>query len=118
MSTATISASLVFTNAGNQVALSVGSLSITVAGTHYIHQVQTVTITTPQALAMGGVTAAGYGVFINRSDTNTITIGKTGAADIVSLLPGEVAAFRLGVNAPYAVSITGSADLEYLIVST
>jgi len=117
MATATISASMVYQNGTLQVPLAVGSFSITLSGTHYVHNIQTMAITTAAALNMGGVTSAGYGVFINRDATNIITIGKTGASDVVSLKPGEVACFRLGTNAPYAVALVSACDLEYLIVS-
>ena len=73
-----------------------------------------------QALAMGGVTSAGYGLFINRSATNFVTIGGSdvvSAVDVVKLKPGECAFFRLGNNTPYALADTASVELEYLICS-
>lgn len=72
--------------------------------------------TSEEALGLGSISTVGYCIFHNCDATNYITIGKTGANDIIKLKAGEwVGPVRLGTNAPYAIANTAACELEYII---
>lgn len=95
-----------------------GQLKVTQTTARKVANVQSIT-TTHAALAMGGVTTAGYGFFQNLDATNYIEIGIDVGATFhptVRLRAGEVAVFRLTTNAPYAKANTATCKLNYEIL--
>ncbi len=89
----------------------------TMIGDNYVEG--TVTAGTSATLIpLGGVTSPGWAYFKNLDADNYVTIrnGSTGA-DLVKILPGEPAQFRLlDTSVPYAVANTASVKMEYLIL--
>lgn len=101
-------------------ALAITEKLATVASKKYIKAKQNIG-TAEEAIALGEVTAPGFGVFINRDLTNFISLKvATGGAIFCKLLPGECALLRLGSGAqvPYAIADTAACQMEYMLVNT
>lgn len=112
----TVSISLSFTKSGRSAELGKTGLQFDISGTDYSKQTQTIG-TSEEAIALSDVTTGGYFCAVNRSSTYNIKIrAATGAADLIVLLPGEACCFRMQATAPYAIAITGAAELEYLLI--
>lgn len=93
-----------------------GTLSITVSGTQLMDNVQAVG-TSEEAILMGDVAAGGWCFFQNMDATNFVEIRSgTGATDLIKLLAGEFALFRMSADssAPYAIADTGACNLRVL----
>lgn len=110
-----LTASIVFTKSTVRQSKTVNETLIDVGGNKYVSGVQAIG-NAAEALTLGGLTSLGYCMLKNLDATNYIEV-RDGAdgADVVKLLAGDVAIFRLATNAPYAIS-NSSADLEYLIL--
>lgn len=81
-----------------------------------IHSVQNVG-TSEEAVDLGDVATPGWALFINRDDTNYVTIRDgSGGDDVVKLEAGEFALFRLATATPYAIANTAACDVEYVIL--
>ena len=117
----TMSGSVKFAKSGTSVLVDFGTIQMDVAGSQYIHMVQSVP-TSEEAinLGTGGEIAAG-GMFCarNLSTTNFVSIRQaTGAADLVRLDPLDFCIFRLDddATAPFWIADTAACEVEYLII--
>lgn len=91
------------------------SAILDVTGTKCVKNVQSIG-NAAEALYVGDMTTPGYMAAKNLDATNYVEI-RDGAdgADLVKLLAGELALFRLATNAPYAIS-NSSVSLKYMVV--
>lgn len=113
----TITAMLAFAKSNVEVKASQVSKQFDVSGGDTIHRTQIIG-NSAEALDVGEMGTVGYGMFINRGPTDSISIrvGASGA-DVVKLNPNECALFRLAASNPYAVaSGTAAPVLEYWLV--
>jgi len=88
--------------------------SITVTGAGFLHHIQNIG-TTDEAINLGDLAAGGYCVLRNLDDTNFISIRQAdNASDLIRLLAGEFALFRLDDDstAPFAIADTAACDME------
>lgn len=98
-----------------------GDLTATMTGTKALRGRQTVT-TTPEALVLGEVTAAGaWFICKNLDGTNNVLVAAgTGEDPFAKVLPGETCGpfrFDSSVTAPFVKSSASSVDFIYLLVS-
>lgn len=94
--------------------------SVTVAGSKFIHNRQSIGFAAEEAIVLGEVTTGGYFVAINRDATNFLSIrASTGATNFVKLGPGEMCCFRIhsAASAPFAIADTAACELEYVLVA-
>lgn len=114
----TLTATVAFAKGTIRQTKSISELLIDVTGDKYVSGVQEIG-TEAEELTLGGITSPGYCVLKNLDGTNYVTI-RDGAEgdDLVKLLAGDVAIFRLGSATPYALADTAAVDLEYLIFET
>jgi hypothetical protein len=111
-----VSVNLSFSKSGRSAELGKTGLQFDISGLDYCKKTQNIG-TSEEAISLGDITTPGYFVGINRSTTYNIRIrAATGLADLIVLLPGEVCCFRMYASAPYAIAITGAAELEYLLI--
>lgn len=114
----TLTTSLSFVK-GNYTATLAGAtaLAITMAGTKFVHNVQTIG-NTEEAIDLGDLTAGGYFIAVNRDTAITINIRRaTGEGNFAELRAGESCVVRLEASmAPFAIAASGTADLEYLML--
>jgi hypothetical protein len=91
------------------------SALVDVSGNDLIHNTQTVG-TSEEALLLADV-AVGYILMRNNDTANFVKVrAATGATDLIKILPGEFALFRMVASAPYVIADTGSCVLEYWMV--
>jgi len=90
--------------------------SVTVAGTRYIHTVQTID-TSAEAMTQGDVGTPGYILAHNLDATNYVEIGydDTGFKPLIRLNAGERACFRSTQAAPQAQANTAAVELEFIM---
>lgn len=98
-----------------------GDLTATMAGTKALRGRQTAS-TTPEALGLGEVTAAGaWFVCKNLDATNKLLVRTgTGVAPLIEVQPGETSGpfrFASTVTAPFVEASAATADFIYLLVS-
>lgn len=88
-----------------------------ITGTKFLHNTQTIG-DSEEAIDLGDLTAGGYFCAVNRHATYTINIRRaTGEGNFAELRPGECCLVRLEASmAPFAISSSASADLEYLMI--
>lgn len=114
----TLSGSLVYSDSeGTDVSLAVADLLQSITDKAVVRQKVGLT-TTQQAIDLGNLATLGWAVFLNRSETITIKLRTAVAGEFFATLPpGGFAVLYLGsdITAPYAVSVTSPAQLEYLI---
>lgn len=100
--------------------LTLTDILASVASKKYIKHKQNIG-TSEEAITLGEVTAPGWALFINRDETNFISL-KVGTAGAIfaKLKPGEFAFLRLGSGAqvPFAISDTASCQLEFFLINT
>lgn len=98
--------------------MGITGLTFDVSGTDFIHASQSIA-TSATAIDIGGITACGYMVVVNRDSTNYVEISRatlSSGQGTIKLLAGEFAVFRLGSNTPYAIADTAAVEIEYIIV--
>lgn len=111
----TVSVSLRFAKGGIDVSLSRSGVQLDVDGSDYTKNVQVVGIT-EELLQLGDVTP-GYILIVNLDRTNFVEVrAESGAADLVKILPGEPALFRLSSATPYVIADTAPVRIEYLLI--
>ncbi len=96
----------------------VTDLSIDMTGSQVIHNIQTVA-TSEEVLLLGDVGVGGWLFAVNRDATNWVAIrGASGETDLVKMLAGEFALFRVHGDAstPYVIADTASCELEYWLL--
>lgn len=115
----TLTATVAFAKGTIRQTKTISELLIDVTGDKYVSGVQEIGYEAAEALTLGGIASPGYCVLKNLDATNYVTI-RDGAEgdDLVKLLAGDVAIFRLGSATPYALADTAAVDLEYLIFET
>ena len=114
----TVKISLSFAKSGVTDSVDGGTIKFNVAGTSSLHNVQKVG-TSEEAITLGDSGAGGYMLLINRDSTNFVEIRQaTGAADLIRLLAGNIACFRLSpdATAPFAIADTAACDLEVFLI--
>jgi hypothetical protein len=94
----------------------VSGVSINVAGTNYVRNVQIVG-TTKEALLLGDVATPGMCLMHNTDTTNFVDVypDNTGGA-VIRLKPTEYALFRFAATGPFVKADTASVNLEYLLL--
>jgi hypothetical protein len=103
---------------GDETELGVDDLSITVAGSQIVHNVQSVG-TSEEALNLGEVATGGVLLAVNRDPTNFVELrAATGETDAVRLNAGEPAVMRVSADAaaPYVIADTAAVRLEYWLI--
>lgn len=108
-----------YSKSGTSISERVTNLAVDVSGTKITHTRQAIT-TSEVALDLGGLSTGGYLLAINRDATNYVSIRPgTGATNVVRILPGEVALFRIdsAASAPYAIANTATVELEFWLLS-
>jgi hypothetical protein len=117
----TLSGSLAYADSeGSDLSLALSEILASVATKKFVHHKQNIP-TSEEALDLGELTALGWGIFINRDETNFVEIRVgTGGNDFVKIPPGKFALFHFGsdVTAPFAIADTAACQLEYVIVNT
>lgn len=100
--------------------LGIANLLASVASKKYIKHKQNIG-TSEEAITLGEATSPGWAMFINRDETNFISLKvATGGAIFAKLKPGEFALLRLGsgAQAPYAIADTAACQLECFLIQT
>ena len=116
----TLSASLAFAKGNANTGLSKGGLQVTVTGTQYLSNIQSVGFAAEEALVVSEGTL-GYCFMRNNDATNYVEVRPgTGVADLIRLNAGEIALFRFAadVTAPFVQANTAAVELEYIIIET
>jgi hypothetical protein len=92
------------------------AIAVDVTGTDAMRNMQTVGIT-EEALYLGDIGSGGYVKIVNRDATNFVKVRAASAAsDLIKLLPGEFAIFRLVATTPYVIADTAPCVIEYCLV--
>lgn len=116
-----LTAALEYSDANGVIdTIQVPSLSVTIATLQHARITQSIGFAASQAIVLGGATAGGWIMMINRDPTNFINIlTGTGGVIFAKLLPGEFCLFRMGsgVTAPFAQASTATCILDVLVVS-
>lgn len=114
----TLDLKLSFSKSGTTFSLEQKGLTVSVTGTRFIHNRQSIG-TSEEAIDLGDVATGGYFFAVNRDGTNFVSIRSgTGATNLVKLKAGEACCFRLSgdASAPFAIANTGACDLEYWLI--
>ena len=114
----TLSAIFKAANSSTSILERVTDLSVDMTGTHIIHNRQEIG-TVEEVLLLGDVGVGGWFFGINRDATSTISIRPaTGETDLVKMLAGEFALFRVHADAatPYVIGGSAGVELEYWLL--
>jgi len=114
----TVSVSLRFVKSNVTKSHSTGRVKVDVAGTKITDHIQEIG-TSEEAIVLNEAAAGGYVFLENLNATNFIEIRPgTGAADLIKLLPGDVALFRLtgDATAPFAIANTAACNMRIIII--
>ncbi len=110
-----IIAGLTFNKGGGNVSRR-ESLSITVSGDSFSHEIQSIG-TVEEAVVQGNeLGTPGYVMLKNLDSTNYIEIGSTTGVYDIKLKAGEVAIYRHNSATIYAKANTSACLLEYIII--
>lgn len=92
---------------------------ITVTGSELVKYIQSVG-TSEEALELGqDIGTPGYVYLKNLDDTNFVSIRRaSGEGNMIKLLPGEWAWFRMAATAPYAIADTAACRLKVVVFET
>ena len=93
------------------------AVSITVAGTIYKENIQTVGFAAEELLDRTDITTNGWCYMKNLDATNFVSVrAATGAANLIRLNAGESAVFRMtqGIT-PYVIADTAAVKLHYIL---
>lgn len=104
---------------GNKIDKSVANLGVDVALSVVASGVQEIG-TSEEALGLNGVVAGGFVYMKNLDDANFVELRSgTGATDVIRLMPGEPALFRLSpdATAPFMIADTAACEVEYVVLS-
>lgn len=113
----TISLSLKFIKGDLTVSRSKSGLRIDVAGVRHYDSVQNIAISEEAITIPADVGVGGYMVLENLDGTNYVTIRPaTGQTDLIKLLPGDMAMFRLTASAPCAVANTATVNMRVILI--
>lgn len=114
----TVELALSFRKGSSQEGVDPGPISVTMTGTNFLRNRQTVG-TSEEALLLGDVPAGGWVFMVNRDSSNYVRVkAATGATALIRLRAGEAACFRLdaGATAPFVQADTSAVELEYLLI--
>ena len=107
--------SLVFPDLAKQ------TLNVTISGTRFFLNRQTIGFAAWEALILGDLAAGGYCYIVNRDSTNYVLV-KDGSAEgdnsLIRLNAGDIAIFRLSPAAtiPSVKADTANVEIEYLLL--
>ena len=109
----TISVSMRYVHDDVKVDRNTGRVKIDVAGSKPVDHVQEIG-TSEEAITLNEAGKGGYCLLENLNATNFIEIRpNTGVADLIKLLPGDIALFRVtGDAVPYAIADTAACDMR------
>jgi hypothetical protein len=112
----TVSISLRYVHDNVSVTRNTGRIKIDVAGDQPVDHVQEIG-TSEEAITLNEAGKGGYCLLENLDATNFIEIRPdTGVADLIKLLPGDVALFRItGDAAPYAAANTAACNMRVTV---
>lgn len=124
----TLSGSLSYEDSeGTEESLSMANVIKSVVTKRIVHLKQNVG-TSEEAINLGDVSAPGYAIFINRDETNFISLKVATGGAIFARLDADTAGdgtggfaiLKLGSGAqvPYAIADTAACQMEVLICST
>lgn len=104
----------------NSEGLGFSGINRTVTGSDLVYNTQSIA-TTVTAIELGSIVTdsgtPGYAIFKNLDDTNFVSLRNgSGGANLVKLLPGDIAMFRLATSTPYAIADTAACILLYCII--
>jgi len=93
--------------------------NVTVTGSEILRCIQSVG-TSEEALELGqDIGTPGYVFLKNLDDTNFVSIRRgTGESNMIKLLPGECALFRMAATAPFAIADTAACRLLIVMFET
>lgn len=114
----TLKSYLKFTKNGATVTKALATLQRDVTGDNCLQHIQTIG-TSEEAITLGDITVGGYVYLENLDSTNYIEIRQgTGASDLIRLLAGDFAVFRISpdATAPYAIADTASCDMLVIMI--
>lgn len=113
----TISYSVKFEKDDLKITRSKSGLRIDVAGDQHADHVQEIG-TSEEALTLNEAGKGGYMLLENLDDTNFVEIRpNTGVADLIKLLPGDIALFRTPADAvPYGIADTAAVNLRITVI--
>lgn len=95
------------------------SFSVDITGTEFLRCVQSVG-TSEEALELGqDIGTPGFVFLKNLDPTNFVSVRRaTGEGNMIKLLPGEPALFRMAATAPYAIADTAACRLMIVMFET
>lgn len=108
-----IVASMAFSKGGAQCTRS-ESISVTVTGDAFTHQVQSIPTSDTALLEGVAIGTPGYYFIKNLDATNFVTVGLT-ASYAIKILAKEIAVFR-AAGAIFALADTDTVNVEYWVV--
>lgn len=113
----TLTVSLKWVEGDLNVSRTINGLRIDTAGVKHYDAVQNIG-TSEEAITLGEAAAGGYMLLENLDATNFIEIRPaTGVADLIKLLPGDIALFRLtGDSVPFALANTLACNMRVTII--
>jgi hypothetical protein len=101
---------------GLKKSFSSGSLSIDVAGTNVIDNVQNIG-TSEEAVLLGEASTGGYVIAHNLDATNYVSLrAATGTGNFLRINAGEIAVFRLEAAAPFAIANTAACNVRFIVI--
>lgn len=113
-----VGVSLQYSKNGRTASFERGGIRTDVTGRKITEIEQTVG-TAEEALNLGDISSPGYIAIENMDSENTVSLRpSSGAADMIDLLPGEVALFRLAAAAPYAIADTAACNVRFLLIES
>lgn len=111
-----VGVSLKYTKGERNASFERGGIRIDVSGRKITEIEQTIGIT-EEALDLGDIASPGYIAIENLDADNFVELrAASGAADMIKLMPGDVALFRLATTGPYAIADTASCNVRFLLI--
>ena len=124
MSDLVVSHGFAYSKNGFTISPQGGTTNVTLTGTGYVANKQTIGFAAHEALVLGEVASPGLAWFKNLDATNYVEIGYDTAGTFrpgIKLLAGDPPMqfrFSAAAAAPYAQANTGAAKLAYIITET
>jgi len=111
-----ITAALGFSSSSIQSVARSFTGTFTPTGGRYFGGTQRLT-TTPAAIDLGGISSIHWVIAKNLDATNNALLrAATGAADTITLKPGECCVYPSTTSTPFGSSSASTVDLEYIVV--
>lgn len=119
----TVTANLQASKGSVNAAYNLSGLQFNMTGTKAVTNVMTIA-TSATALNLGDIVSVdsstpGWILIFNMDATNYVTFRNgSGGADLIKILPGEFALFRLATATPFALANTAAVQIQYLVIET